>query len=572
MEGREMCLIEVTEGPNTGHIYRFDRDELIVGRLSYCDIVIDQKNVSRQHARLLRSGGDFFVEDLNSTNGTFLNGKRVMTRTRLSDRDLIRVYNVTLRFRDVVSDDSKGGEGEPSARSDLQDMDAVGEHPGKTTQIGDNRHGAKRQSVEVNAYEKLKTVLEIHRIMGSSLDLDLVLPKILDGLFTVFPQSDRGFILFPDPETGNLEIRAQKQKEEGTLAASSLGLVSQTAARRVMSRGEAILSADGLDDADLGLGDSVLDFPIRSVMCAPLLGRMQEPLGIIYVDTNDPYERFHADDLEVLLSVTATAGQALEYAAAHQAKLHLDRRERELATAREVQLHFLPQAPPQIPGYRFFGHYASAEEVGGDYYGYQPLADGRTAISLGDVSGKGISAALIMARLCSEVRYRLATAASIRDGFHQLNDEFAKPENDTWFVTFVLCVLDNLSHLLTLFNAGHMAPICRRASGQVEELGEENTGPPLGCTQGVRYDSCTIDLQPGDLVLIYTDGISEAMNAEHELFGRGRLIEAVRHGPERLEDLCGWILDEVKRFTDHQSQNDDICLIGFQREPQRCDP
>jgi serine phosphatase RsbU (regulator of sigma subunit) len=340
-----------------------------------------------------------------------------------------------------------------------------------------------------------------------------------------------------------------------------------------MSRGEAILSADGVDDAELGLGDSVLDFPIRSVMCAPLLGRLQEPLGIIYVDTNDPYESFNADDLEVLLSVTATAGQALEYAAAHQAKLHLDRRERELATAREVQLHFLPQTPPEIPGYRFFGHYASAEEVGGDYYGYQELSDGRTAISLGDVSGKGISAALIMARLCSEVRYRLATAASVRDGFHQLNEEFAKPENDTWFVTFVLCTLDNHAHLLSLYNAGHMGPICRRAAdGEVEELGEENIGPPLGCSPGIRYDPCTVDLQPGDLVLIYTDGISEAMNADHELYGRSRLIEAVRRGPERLEDLCAWILEDVKRFTLQQPQNDDICLIGFQREPERSGP
>jgi phosphoserine phosphatase RsbU/P len=300
---------------------------------------------------------------------------------------------------------------------------------------------------------------------------------------------------------------------------------------------------------------------------------MQEPLGIIYVDTNDPYESFNADDLEVLLSVTATAGQALEYAAAHQAKLHLDRRERELATAREVQLHFLPQTPPEIPGYRFFGHYASAEEVGGDYYGYQELSDGRTAISLGDVSGKGISAALIMARLCSEVRYRLATAASVRDGFHQLNEEFAKPENDTWFVTFVLCTLDNQSHLLSLYNAGHMAPICRRAAdGQIEELGEENIGPPLGCSQGIDYDPCTVDLQPGDLVLIYTDGISEAMNADHELYGRSRLLEAVRRAPERLEDLCVWILEDVKRFTQQQPQNDDICLIGFQREPERSGP
>lgn len=165
-----MCLIEVTEGPNAGHIYRFERDELIVGRLSYCDIVINQKNVSRQHTRLLKSGGEFFVEDLNSTNGTFLNGKRVMTRTRLSDRDLIRVYNVTLRFRDVVTDDSWTNGEEPSSRPESHDLDAALEHPGKTTQIGENRPGARRQSVEVNAYEKLKTVLEIHRILGSSLD------------------------------------------------------------------------------------------------------------------------------------------------------------------------------------------------------------------------------------------------------------------------------------------------------------------------------------------------------------------------------------------------------------------
>jgi pSer/pThr/pTyr-binding forkhead associated (FHA) protein len=95
-EGRGMCLIEVVEGPNAGHTYRFDRDELIVGRLTYCDIVINQKNVSRQHARLLTTAGDYFIEDLNSTNGTFLNGKRVLARTRLKDRDLIRVYNVTL--------------------------------------------------------------------------------------------------------------------------------------------------------------------------------------------------------------------------------------------------------------------------------------------------------------------------------------------------------------------------------------------------------------------------------------------------------------------------------------------
>jgi pSer/pThr/pTyr-binding forkhead associated (FHA) protein len=180
-----MCLIEVVEGPNAGHTYRFDRDELIVGRLAYCDIIINQKNVSRQHARLLSSGGDYFVEDLNSTNGTFLNGKRVLARTRLKARDLIRVYNVTLRFREDEAAQDGASEGEPSSLGVPSEPVVVGEHPAKTTQLGDGRHGGRRQSVELNAYEKLKTVLEIHRTLGSTLDIDLVLPKILDGLFSV---------------------------------------------------------------------------------------------------------------------------------------------------------------------------------------------------------------------------------------------------------------------------------------------------------------------------------------------------------------------------------------------------
>lgn len=560
-----MPMIEVVEGPKKGETYRFDRDELIVGRLSYCDIVIDQKNVSRQHTRLLRSGGDYFVEDLNSTNGTYLNGKRVRARSRLNDQDLIRIYNVTLMFH--AAREASPGSDQPQ-RLDLSE-DSLDPAHRKRSSTADTAEalGEGRRNVGVNAYEKLKTVLEIHRTLGSTLDIDLVLPKILDGLFTVFPQSDRAYILFPEPGSGTLQVRAQKQKDEGTLASSSLGPISQTVARRVMSQGEALLSADGLDDADLDIGDSVLDFPIRSMMCAPLLGRLQEPLGIIYVDTNDPYERFHTDDLEVLLSVAATAGQALEYAAAHQARLHLDRRERELATAHEVQLHFLPQTRPELAGYRFYDHYSSAEEVGGDYYGYQTLPDGRLAISLGDVSGKGISAALIMARLCSDVRYRLATATGPRQAFHDLNTECAKPENDTWFVTFVLCVLDPQRHMLSILNAGHMSPLCRRAlGGEVEELGIANTGPPLGCDPAIKYDPCTVDLEPGDIVIIYTDGISEAMNAQRELYGRIRLQEAIRSGPPRLEDLCESLLNDVKSFTQRHRQNDDICLIGFQRE------
>ena len=531
--------------------------------------MLSQKNVSRQHTRIIRSGGTYYVEDMNSTNGTFLNGKRVRTRTPLKDQDLIRVYNVSILFRESTEAD----ESEPPARrGETAELKAPGtktepdsEQLARATTAG-GVESVARHDVGVNVYEKLRTVLEITRTLGSALDINQVLPKILDGLFTVFPQTDRAYILFPDPETGELEVRAQKQKEEGTLASSSLGPISHSVANRVMSQGEAILSADGIDEDDLGIADSVLDFPIRSMMCAPLLGPLHKPLGIIYVDTNDPYERFHEDDLEMLLSVAVTAGQAVEYAHAHEARLRLDRRERELATAKAVQLHFLPQRRPDVPGYRFFDYYNSAEEVGGDYYGYVPLPDGRLAIAIGDVSGKGISAALVMARLCSDVRYHLVTESDPCEAVRALNVEFSAPENEAWFVTFVLCILDPRSHRVTIINAGHKPPILRRAAtGQIEELGAEVVDLPLGCDPAIRYEPCTTVLASGDALVMYTDGINEAMNPDERIYGVERIWEVMRKGRGTVEDVCQRLLADIEQFTKGRRQNDDICLIGLQR-------
>jgi len=565
-----MHTLEVLDGPNKGEVFQVDRDEMVVGRLPYCDIVLPQKNVSRQHTRIVQSGGAHFIEDMNSTNGTFLNGKRVRQRTALKDQDLIRIYNVSMLFREMADQDGaevrKGKPetveiGAPGTKTETDS--AQTDRPDKVT----GAVSPPSRNVGVNVYEKLRTVLDINKALGSTLDIDEVLPKILNGLFTVFPQSDRAYVLFPDADTGQLQVKAQKQKEEGTLASSALGPISHTVANRVMSQADAILSADGIDDDEYNISESVLDFPIRSMMCAPLLGPMQKPLGIIYVDTNDPYEHFHEDDLEVLISVAATAGQALEYAHAHEAQLRLDRRNRELATAKEVQLHFLPQSRPNVPGYRFFDYYSSAEEVGGDYYGYVPLPDGRVAITLGDVSGKGISAALVMARLCSEVRYRLVTEGDPRRAIEALNREFSRPENDPWFVTFILCVLDPSKNEVAIVNAGHKPIIRRNAqTGNMEELGEDEIGLPLGCDESIEYDLYTTSLQPGDSLLIYTDGINEAMNSKEKLYGVDRVRQVIHTGPERIDELCDSLLSDMRQFTEDRPQSDDICVIGLQRK------
>ena len=564
-----MPTLEVLDGADKGKVYEIQRDETVLGRLAYCDIVIAEKSVSRQHTRIVHTGGEYFVEDMHSTNGTFLNGKRVRGRTRMADHDLIRVYNVTLIFREAAADassdeDDKGQDAQALGAAQAgveQGLDS--NEPSTQTTVTT----AIRRNVGVNAYEKLRTILDINRTLGSALNIDLVLPKILDSLFAVLPQTDRAYILFPEQGTEDLKIRAEKQKEEGTMASTSLGPISRTVANRVLSRGEAILSADGFDDEEFDIGESVLDFPIRSMMCAPLIGPKQKPLGIIYVDTNDPLERFHEDDLEVLLSVAAMAGQAVEYAHTHEAQLRMDRRERELMTAKQVQLHFLPQRRPAVPGYDFFDYYKSAEEVGGDYYGYLELPDGRLAITLGDVSGKGISAALIMARLCSDVRYQLVTAPTPSDAVQQLNAQFCTPENEAWFVTMVLCILDPDTHQASLINAGHMPPIHRLgATGDVQELGKEISGPPLGCDEYQEYPPFVVHLDPGDTLVMYTDGINEAMNPDRELYGVARVRKTIKAGPASVIQSCQGLLDDVKQFAQDRSQDDDMCVIGIQRQ------
>jgi serine phosphatase RsbU (regulator of sigma subunit) len=305
------------------------------------------------------------------------------------------------------------------------------------------------------------------------------------------------------------------------------------------------------------------------MMTVPLVGPSSTPVGIIHIDTTDASRRFCQDDLEVLISVATVAGQAVEHARVHQASIKLDRRERELSTAREVQLHFLPQKRPDIAGYKFFDYYRAADDVGGDYFGYVSLPDGRWAIAVGDVSGKGVSAALMMARLCSEVRYCLVTTGSPVEAVARLNRDLIDPTLDDRFITFLLAVLDPASHSLTIVNAGHMPPILRRyATGEVDQVGIQEAGPPLGFDQNSQFAATTVTIEPGDTFTMYTDGISEATNADEQVFGIKQLCKTIGSGPTDPERLGQLVLSEVDRFVAGQSQTDDICLLVFGR-PRR---
>ena len=564
-ENCNMPLINILTGPVAGQTYELTREQTSVGREKFCDLVIPIRSISRQHARIVRDGDVFFIEDLSSLNGTYVNGQRIGRRTRLKDQDRIRLYDVVMQFHDgspvvdaLSAKPTLAGAKQPGA-------DDLSPNLRSTTIVGAiDARAAPR--VDVGAQAKLRAVLQITRELGKSLAVDEFLRNIVDTLFQIFPQADRGYIMLAEETTGRLIPRAVKRGPGEPSDLLTLGPISQSIAQRVMSEGKAILSTDSAI-SDSERDTSVLEGPVSSMISAPLMGPSHKPLGIIHIDTRDPRRQFSEEDLEVLISVATVAGQAVEHARIHEASVKLERRRRDLAMAQQVQLHFLPQLAPDVPGYRFYSFYRAAEDVGGDYFGYIPLGDGRLAIALGDVSGKGVSAALLMARLCSEVRLCLVTSKTPIDALGRLNREFAGPGLGDMFITFLLAVLDPREHSLTLVNAGHIPPLLRHSTaGTVQQLGVLEAGPPLGYDANQEYAACTVGIEPDDMIVMYTDGISESSDPNGRFYGIKGVYNLVARGAPDVEALGRRLMLDVERFSEGAPQADDICLLCFARE------
>ncbi len=546
-----MAMLEIVTGGSAPRHYELLHRETIVGRHPQCDVVLMDSTVSRRHVRIYQQNDGYFIEDLGSQHGTLLNGERLELPERLHDRDQIRIRTVLLTYYDRSPE-------RPKATGLFAEAE-------ESSTILSSRSGVVDRAVidQVNAALKLRALLEITHSLGVSLDVRQIFPKILESIFRIFPQASRGCILVAEGPEGRLVPHAVKHAGS---AINSPSPVSRTIAERVMSRGEAVLSTDAGQDERFRASESVERLEIRSVMCAPLIGSAKEPLGMIQIDTSQPARRFTAADLDVLVNVANLAGQMVGHARLHETQLAFDRRQRDLNTAKQVQLHFLPRKRPSVHGYQLFDYYDAADEVGGDYYGYIPLPDGRLAVASGDVSGKGVAAALLMARLCSDVRYCLVTHPTPADAVESLNREIAALVPTGRFITFALCVLDPAQHNVILVNAGHMPPVVRRAATKMAEvIGLENSGPPLGVDAERSYGQTEIPLDVGDAILMYTDGISEAMNPQREMYGIERIAE-VAAAPKSAESIVQTLVGDVKQFARGSSPKDDRCVVCILRE------
>jgi serine phosphatase RsbU (regulator of sigma subunit) len=275
-------------------------------------------------------------------------------------------------------------------------------------------------------------------------------------------------------------------------------------------------------------------------------------------------EELHAR-VETHLKIRRLQVELEEYS--HNLELAHERLEFDLEAARGVQRGFLPLQMPEVPGYEFFAHYESAHEVGGDYYDFILLPNGRVAVLVGDVAGKGVAAALLMAKLSADARVCMVTESGPLAAVTRLNFLLTRSGIADRFVTLVAIVLDPSSHTVTLVNAGHPPPlIYHRDTRNVEEaISSEVGGLPLGILNDFEYTSCRLALKPGDSILAFTDGVTEAMNAHNVQLQTKGILAAVRgadYGPRELGER---VIKVVKEFTVGRSQHDDIALVGFGR-------
>ena len=526
---------------------------LAPGRHPDCDtadLFSGVPGVSRQHAMIERAGDQYVIEDKGSRNGTLLNGERLSGKRPLCNADRIDICGVELTFC---------GDRADASPMPLKPTRPLVDDPSLTPRSLAVFAVAPPAPVAPTGYsaEKLRALTQMLKRLGRSIDVDETLRELLAGLFAIFPQAERGFVAFAEGP-GRITLRATHFRHGEPEAPPGL---SHTLVNHILTRREAVLWTDLRENDDELASHSMAALEIHSAMCAPLLDGEGQPFGLVQIDSSRLLEAFVADDLEVMSGAVSQAAVAVRFARLHEEGLRWQAFERDLQLARQVQFSLLPAECPSGDDYQFFAYYQAAHEVGGDYYDFIELPNQRLAVVVADVAGKGVSAALLMAKLSGELKYHLSCespCAAISRMNASLCDSGAGR-----FVTLLLAVLERTTHRLTLINAGHLTPLLRRSSGAVEAIGATQRGAALGIIPGREYNELQVEIGPGDVWFVFTDGFTEAENPQGEMYGVNRIQEQLAQHPAGVNQIGERLVGDVHRFLGKHSQNDDMCLVGM---------
>jgi sigma-B regulation protein RsbU (phosphoserine phosphatase) len=416
-----------------------------------------------------------------------------------------------------------------------------------------------------NTTDRLALLYHLSQTFNSSLDLDEVLNRVMDEVVAA-TRAERGFVMLAGPAVeagdGELVFRAARGMDQTTIEEPRFQ-VSRSVVERVAREGKPLLTSDAQADDRINLRQSIVHLGLRSILCVPLNVK-DRVIGVIYVDNRLQAGIFTHADLELLTAIASSAAIAIENARLYQVAVEKGRLERELEMARKVQASLLPPEMPHLPGWDFSARWLPARQVAGDYYDFIPLSSG-LGLVIADVTDKGLPAALFMVFSRSIVRTSLARAATPAEGIANANQVICAESTHGLFVTLVYALLDPQSGELVYVNAGHNPPLLyRQKERRLNSL--HLTGIPLGIEADAPYQQRSVSLAPGDFLVLYTDGVTEAIDANQEEFGMERLEEViVAHQDEPASAILEAVEKAIDGFTGSSSLFDDITILIARR-------
>lgn len=519
---------------------------LTLGRSSVAELCYpDDAGLSRQHIAFERQGDQWFITDLGSKNGTVLNGNRVTGRQPLKAGDklmaghLILIYDSPNRAQSteaVVFVET----GEPTGSTVISELAEVIQ--GEKTKTSDAVAGSRHVQALINAGNELASERPLPDMFRFILDL---------AIQTV--SAERGVLLTVEGD----DLLVQATKGAGFR-------ISSAVRDQVLEKHESVLVRDTRADDAFRERRSIVEQNIRTLMAVPLQTR-DRIIGLIYVDSPSLVREFTKDDLSLLTVMANVAAIRIEQSRFVEAEKQRKVMERELEQAAEIQRQYLPAVAPVVPGLDLAGHNAACRTVGGDYFDFFVYPDGRVAMVLGDVSGKGMPASLLMMGLQARVQVLFNEPEDLGDAMSRLNRLTAAHIPDGRFITLFLSILDPATGELLYANAGHNPPLIVRAdSDAVDKL--PGGGPVLGIIPAITYQQLRAKLNPGDVLAIYSDGVTEAASPQDEEFETEHLGEAIRANmAQPASAILGEVLEALAKWTHGAPATDDITLIVARR-------
>jgi sigma-B regulation protein RsbU (phosphoserine phosphatase) len=561
-----MAELIVKYPDRTAEHFAISRLRVTIGRSARNDLCIPDPFASRVHAEVRHEGDEYFLQDLGSANGTLYNGAVVNAPINLVRGGRIQIGETEIVFNDgpfplssgatMITDNSASV---PEATIALSSADRT------TSGLFEAIEGARTSSEETSVRRTAKQsdllalISKVGVALLASATLNETLDQIVSLVFEAVP-ADRCMIMMRDEKSPDLKVAVARLRDR----AGEVGeiRISRSVIEEVVANGKAVLTSDAQTDPRFAGGTVVLQ-GVRSVLAVPL-GVGQKVFGIIYADSPLAEGRFTEDHLKVLTTLASVAAIRVENARLAEEQLGRERLERELQVASEIQQRFQPATAPQVPGYEMQGISFPCYEIGGDYYDFIRRANGRMIVALGDVSGKGTAAALLMSSLHAAVHAQMDIHDSLVKTIEAVNRYLVESIPPNRFVTLFYAELDPKDGGLVFLNAGHNPPLIVHSGGTMEQLA--SGGLPLGIMAEADFREGRARLYPGDVLVIYSDGVSEATNPGGEEFGPTRLYETVARN---LDSSAAGIRDRIEaaltKFCQGTPAADDITLVIVKR-------